>query len=284
MMQDYMEDQSGFTCAHEDYERADAVIVGIPYDGTASHYPGARFGPTAIRQSSWMVETYSPELKSDLLQKNFCDLQDISIYGTQQELFANICTVAHDIAADGKKFIGLGGEHSITFPVIKGIHEAIGELIIISFDAHLDLRDEYLGNPLSHASVMRRCREITPHLYHFGVRSGAAEEWKIADQCNISRKLPTSADIKSIIDSELPLYITIDIDVLDPAYAPGTGSPEPGGVSASELLRSIYKLNYAAEYLVGFDVVEICPPCETGSTTAVLGAKIVRDMLLMTLK
>jgi len=283
MMQDYMEDQSGFTCAHKDYERADAIIVGIPYDGTTSHYPGTRFGPTAIRQSSWRLETYSPDLKKDLLEKNFCDLQNISIYGTQQELFANICSVARNIAADGKKVIGLGGEHSITYPLVKGIHEAIGDLILISFDAHLDLRNEYLGNPLSHASVMRRCLEITPHLYHFGVRSGAAEDWELAEQCNVSQNLPTLADIKLIRDYGLPLYVTIDIDVVDPAYAPGTGSPEPGGVSTHELLQSIYNLECASEYLVGFDVMEICPPCEIGTTTATVGAKIVRDMLLMAL-
>jgi agmatinase len=279
----YVEDHTRFTCAHDDYENSDAVIVGIPFDGTTSHFPGARFGPVAIRQASWSVETFSPEIGRDLLNYDFCDIQDIAIYGTQSELFANIRSVAYEITTAGKFLISLGGEHSVTHPIVQGISDALGELAVINFDAHLDLRDEYLGNHLSHASVMRRCLEVTPHLYHFGARSGAAEEWELADHYHVSRKLPDSEDIKAVMDTELPLYLTIDIDVLDPAFAPGTGSPEPGGVTTAELMDSIHALGDIACNLVGCDIMEVCPPCDHGSLTAIVAARIVRDILLISL-
>ncbi|HDS59515.1 MAG TPA: agmatinase [Thermoplasmatales archaeon] len=283
MIRDYFEDFSRYTCAHDHYGSADAVIVGLPFDGTTSHHPGTRFGPAAIRAASWTVETYSPDLSKDLVDLSLCDLMDMAVYGTQEEFFRNIRTVAGEVAAEGKKVVALGGEHSVTYPLVQGVKEALGDLTVLCFDAHLDLRDEYLGNRLSHACVARRCLEVTPHFYHFGVRSGEAEEWRLAEKLQVSRRLPGREDIEAILAEDRPLYVTVDIDVLDPAFAPGTGAPEPGGVSSRELLQALHLLREAGDRLVAFDVVEVCPPCEHGTLTAALAAKVARELLLMAL-
>lgn len=284
MVKDYFEDFSRYTCAHDHYESADAVIVGLPFDRTTSHHPGTRFGPGAIRAASWTVETYSPHVNRDLMDLSFCDLMDMAVYGTQDEFFRNIRTVAGEVAADGKKLVALGGEHSVTYPLVQGVKEALGDLLVICFDAHLDLRDEYLGNRLSHACVARRCLEVTPHFYHFGVRSGEAEEWHRAEKLQVSRRLPDREDMEGILAEGRPLYVTVDIDVLDPAFAPGTGAPEPGGVSSRELLQALHLLQEAGERVVAFDVTEVCPPCEHGTLTATVAATVVRELLVMALR
>ena len=150
---------------------------------------------------------------------------------------------------------------------------------MLLFDAHGDLSREYLGDKFSHACVMRRCLELTDSIYQFGIRSGEREEWEFAENTNLSRRLLSEEDI-SKIDGK-PVYVTIDIDVLDPAFAPGVGTPEPCGFSTEELLSSLYNLQKIRDSIVGFDIVELSPPYDNGNITAMAAAKIVREMVLM---
>ena len=277
----YFEDFTRFTCAGDDFDDADGIIFGIPYDKTVCYRPGARFGPGAIREASWNIETYSPVLKKDLVDSKLCDLQDISLFGGTEEIFNDIASVSEEIVKQGKKIITLGGEHSVTYPIVRGIKDVIGDVAIIQFDAHCDLRDEYLGDKFSHACVMRRCYEVTRSIYQFGIRSGEREEWEFAKNTNLSMKLMGKDDVDKIAETGKPVYVTIDIDVLDPAFAPGVGTPEPCGFSTEELLSSLYNLREIKDNIVGFDVVELSPVYDAGGITAMAAAKIVREMILM---
>ncbi|WP_456419930.1 agmatinase [Methanocaldococcus infernus] len=267
----------------KDYESSNIAIVSIPYDETSSFKPGSREGGLSIRRVSWGLESYSPELERDLNDINFCDLGDLDLYGSQEEKFKMIKEAVKSILSDGRKVISLGGEHSITYPIVEAYKEFYKDLVVIQFDAHCDLRDEYLGNPLSHACVMRRIYEINKEIMQFGIRSGDKEEWNFAKKHNIylKRRLLSEEDIKHIKELNKPIYLTIDIDVLDPAYAPGTGTPEPCGFSSRELFNSLYMLKEVSDKIVGFDVVEVSPPNDVNDITSITAAKIVRELLLM---
>ena len=275
----YFEDFTRFTCASDGFDDAEGIIFGIPYDKTVCFHPGARFGPEAMRKASWGLETYSPVLKKDLVDCKLCDLQDISLFGDTEAIFNDIAAVSGEIVKHGKKLIAFGGEHSITYPIIRGIKDVIGDIAVLQFDAHCDLRDEYLGDKFSHACVMRRCMELTDSIYQFGIRSGEREEWKFAK--NISMQLMKKEDVDKIAEIGKPVYVTIDIDVLDPAFAPGVGTPEPCGFSTEELLSSLYNLQKIRDSIIGFDVVELSPVYDSGNITAMAAAKIVREMILM---
>lgn len=277
----HFEDRSRFCCTGEDYETADAVLFGIPFDGTASFHPGARSGPSAIRRASWGMEPYSPELERSLLQHDICDLRDLPVYGTQEEIFRNVTQVAEQTADDAMPFVALGGEHSIAFPLVRGTHAAAGDLAVLVFDAHLDLRDEYLGNPLSHACVVRRCLEITPHVHHFGARSGTEEEWAVASRLQLHHELLPDEAIAGLRSSDRPLYLSIDLDVLDPAAAPGVGTPEPGGCSSRQLLQAVHRLRPLRDRIVGCDISEVTPRLDPAGITAAVAAKIARELLLL---
>lgn len=283
MVSNYFEDYTKFTCSSDDFDNADGVVFGIPYDKTICFKPGARLGPKAIREASWGLETYSPLLKKDLLNCNFCDMQDISLFGNTEEIFRNITTVSKKIVKHDKKIIALGGEHSITYPIVKGIKDVLGDLAVLHFDAHCDLRDEYLGDELSHACVMRRCYEITKNIYQFGIRGGDNDEWNFSKNTKLSLELMNKEDVKEMGRLHKPLYVTIDIDVIDPAFAPGVGTPEPCGFSTKELLNSLYGLKELRDDIIGFDVVEFSPVYDVDGITSVAAAKIVREMILMIL-
>ncbi|NPA62907.1 MAG: agmatinase [Methanococci archaeon] len=284
-MKEHFIDLSKFIMADSSYEKADGVMISIPYDGTTSFKPGTREGGSAIRSASWGLETYSPVLDRDLMDVKYCDLKDLDLYGSQKEMFGTIHSIVKKILEDEKKIITFGGEHSISFPIVKAVKDVFGEVAVIQFDAHCDLRDEYLGNKLSHACVMRRIRETTPWTFQFGIRSGDREEWKFARENNLYLKadLMNEDDINYILDLDIPIYITIDIDVLDPAYAPGTGTPEPCGFTSRELFNSLYLLKNAKNKIVGFDIVEVSPIYDIANITAITAAKIARELLLMIL-
>jgi agmatinase len=279
----YFEDFTKFTCADDNFDDADGIIFGVPYDRTVCFRPGAKFGPKAIRESSWGLETYSPVLKKDLQDCNLCDLQDISLFGDEEDIFNGVVAVSENVARHGKKLIALGGEHSITYPIIRGIKGGLGDPVILHFDAHCDLRDEYLGDKFSHACVMRRCSEVTKNIYQFGIRSGEKEEWDFSKNTKLSMELMGREDVKEIKRLHKPVYVTVDIDILDPAFAPGVGTPEPCGFSTEELLNSLYCLREIKDNIVGFDVVEFSPVYDTGGITSVAAAKIVREMILLML-
>ena len=277
----YFEDFSKYICAYSDFEDADFVMFGIPYDATTSYKPGTRFGPDEIRKASWGLETFSPVLKKDLIDVNVCDLYNIIIEGTQMDIIERSYNASKNIMEKGKIPIMMGGEHSITYPVVKAVKDVYNDFVLIQFDAHCDLREEYLGNEYSHASVIRRCFDLTKDIYQFGIRSGDKEEWEFGwENTNISMDLPTKEDIKEIKSLDKPVYITIDIDVLDPAYAPGTGTPEPCGFSTKELINSLYLFKELKDNIIGFDVVEVSPHYDIGNITSIAAAKIIRELML----
>ncbi len=248
-------------------------IIGVPYDGTSCFRPGSRFGPDGIRFFSENLEDYSPILKRSLYDLNFRDIGNVDVPSDPELVFDAVYQAVSGIDVP----VVLGGEHSVTFPVVKALKEKYGKLTVVQFDAHADLRDEYLGTKLSHACVMRRIVDVGCDLVQVGIRSGTREEFKFMEEIG-SRvddlgKLPiTLSGIKD------PLYFTIDIDFFDPAFAPGTGTPEPCGFSPLDFFNAIYNLEPLK--VVGFDVVEVSPPYDPSGITQMLAAKIVRELIL----
>jgi agmatinase len=274
--------QNRFLSADFSYEECEICIVGLPYDGTSSYRPGARFGPNAIRKASWGMETYSPNLGRDLGDLKICDLGDLEIpFGNKEMALAKIKEAIEKIIDDGKYPVLLGGEHLITLPVVEGFRNRFRDLAVVQFDAHTDLRDEYLGETLSHSTVMRRVLEVigTGGLFQFGVRSGSSEEFSYAN--DIGSLYDFSGDgfhraMKSIKDK--PLYISLDLDVLDPSILPGTGNPEPGGIDFNEMIRGLQILGEAR--VIGFDVVELSPNHDPSEVSSIVTSQLVREMIL----
>lgn len=228
-----------------------------------------------------MLETYSPYLRRDLTEVEIADLNNIIVEGDQREILNRIYRATINLMRDGKKVVIIGGDHSITYAPVRAAKEVYGDIVLVHFDAHCDLREEYLGNRYSHASVIRRCYEITEDIYQFGVRSGDREEWEFAwRNTNISSRLPEEEDIERIGSLDKPIYITVDIDVLDPAYAPGTGTPEPCGCSSKEFIEALYLFRDLRDKIVGFDVVEVSPPWDVNDITSITAAKIIRELIL----
>ncbi|MGE5674584.1 MAG: agmatinase [Mycobacterium leprae] len=280
----HIERLSDFMAASDDYEASRAVLFGIGMDFTTSYRPGTRFGPGRIREASYGVEEFSYHSLASLADRTFFDLGDVSVvFGDPGETLNRAEQVARKIVNDGKLPFMMGGEHLVTLPCVKAVHAKYGsDLVLLHFDAHADLREEYLGNPLSHAAVIRRCLDFLPpkNLYQFGIRSGTAEEYEFAtSQCHL---FPHEVlhPLKSALPAigSRPVYITIDIDVMDPAFAPGTGTPEPGGISSREMIDAILAMKDL--HVVGFDVVEVAPGLDQSDRTVVLGAKLIREAIL----
>ncbi|MBA2857441.1 agmatinase [Methanococcus maripaludis] len=277
----YFEDFSKFLTAYDTFNDADFVIFGIPFDATTSYKPGARFGPDEVRNASWGLETFSPILKKDLIDVKICDKYNLLMEGNQSEIITRAYSASKDILKAKKIPVMIGGEHSVTYPVVKAVKSVYDDFAVIHFDAHCDLREEYMGNEQSHASVIRRTYDLTKDIFQFGIRSGDQDEWEFGwENTNISMEMPTKDDIKKIKELEKPVYVTIDIDVLDPAFVPGTGTPEPCGFTPKELINSLYLLEEIKEKIVGFDVVEVSPHYDIGKITSVTAAKIIRELIL----
>jgi len=274
--------QNRFLSADLSYDECEICIVGLPYDGTSSYRPGSRFAPNAIRKASWGMETYSPDLGQDLRDLKICDLGDLEIpFGNKELAFTKISEAIRKIIDDGKYPVLLGGEHLITLPIVEGFRKRFGHLTVIQFDAHTDLRNEYLGDTLCHSTVMKRILEIigAGQLFQFGVRSGSKEEFSHAN--TIGSLYEFSEDglhraLRSIGDS--PLYISLDLDVLDPSILPGTGNPEPGGVDFNEMIFALKILGKAR--VIGFDVVELSPNHDPSEVSSIVTSKLVREMIL----
>lgn len=259
----HIERLSDFMSASDDYAASRAVIFGIGQDFTTSYRPGTRFGPARIREASYGVEEFSYHSLKSLADKQFFDLGDVAvIFGDAEKTLARAEQVARKIVQDDKLPFMLGGEHLVTLPCVRAVHEKYGtDLCLLQFDAHADLREDYLGNPLSHAAVMRRCLDFMSgkNLYQFGIRSGTADEYKLGStECNLYPH-EVLRPLKEVLPrlGRRPVYITIDIDVMDPAFAPGTGTPEPGGIHSREMIEAIMAMKDLN--VVGFDVVEVAP-------------------------
>ena len=284
VMLDHLRKRGSFIGCANQLKEAEIVMVGAPMDFTSSFRGGSRFGPSAICDVSDVLETYSPELDRDLEEIQFYDAGDIGLpVGNSQSSLDMIYATINDIVKAEKTPVVLGGEHLITFPVIQVLSQKYPDLFVLQFDAHADLRDSYDGEKLSHATVMRRIVELIggDRVFQFGIRSGTKEEFQYAKHNTHLIKGNVVEAIESFlrIIGNHPLYITFDIDVLDPAYAPGTGTPEPGGISSKELFSSIYCLQNVN--IVGFDIVEVNPAFDSSQRTQILAAKVLREMVLI---
>lgn len=266
----------------ETREDADIVIFGAPFDGTVSYRPGTRFGPQAIFNELFGIETYSPLLNMDLADYKIYNEGELSLpFGNTQKAMDLIYNKAADILKSGKKPFMLGGEHLVSYGSIKAAAEKYSELYIIHLDAHADLRQAYMGEELSHAAVMRRAWELLGdgRIYQFGIRSSTKAELDFAKEHTITRLF----DLNGIQECALALkgkkvYITIDIDVLDPSLVSGTGTPEAGGITYKELEQAF--TYFKALDIVGADLVELAPHYDHSGTSTAVACKIVREMLL----
>lgn len=272
-----------FLGSKENYAASRMCLWGIPLDVTSSFRPGSRFAPQIIRSVSDVLEEFSPYLKRDLKEVPFCDLGDLDLSpGKIEENLERIEAAAAQILADGKFPLSLGGEHLVTYPLIRAVHQHYPDLAVIHLDAHADLREDYLGERYSHATVMRLvAEEIGPaNLYQLGIRSCTWEELVYGSEKTNLFLDKIQAPLFRLVPElkERPLYITLDIDVVDPAFAPGTGTPEPGGCSPHEIFSTIYLLKGAR--VVGLDLVEVCPAYDHNNITAILAAKIIREAIL----
>jgi agmatinase len=265
----------------QDNENTRLVLFGCPFDGTVTFRPGTRFGPAAIRAVSDVLETYDPVLKMDLEDVSFSDVGDLVLPPGDVHASLDEIHKMSVLACESRKIpAALGGEHLISLPVIQAIYTKYPDLVIVHFDAHMDMRDNYLGVKLSHATVMRRVTEfIRPsHILHVGQRSGVREEFEAAKELGTLRSANvTATEIRDWV-GDRPVYVTVDLDVLDPSVFPGTGTPEPGGVSFNDLQGWLGGL--AGCRWVGWDAVELSPGHDPTQISSIAAAKIVRTMIL----
>ena len=272
-----------FLCCDAAFEEADTVLFGAPFDCTTSYRPGTRFGSAAIRHESYGLESYSPYQDRDLLDALVFDSGDLELpFGSPERALADIEERAALILQAGKRPFLLGGEHLVTLGAVRAAVKRFPDLHIVHFDAHADLRSEYLGVSLSHACVLRRCWELVGdgRIFQFGIRSGDREEFRWgASHVKTSRFSFEGLEetLRSLAGQ--PVYFTVDLDVLDPSVFPGTGTPEPGGVSFDELRRAATLVCRSAN-VVACDVNELSPPYDPSGNSTAAACKIVREMLL----
>jgi agmatinase len=265
----------------QDSGDAELVIFGCPLDGTISFRPGSRFGPPAIRAVSDVLETYDPILDRDLEDVVFTDVGDLLL--PPGDTAASLDAIYRQtvlVCESRQKPAALGGEHLISYPIIKAVFESHPDVCVIQFDAHMDMRDNYLGVELSHATVMRRVSDLIQpsHILHVGQRSGTRNEFESANRLKTLRGPDVSATELKAWVRDRPLYVTVDLDVLDPSIFPGTGTPEPGGVSFNVLQSWLSGL--AGCQWVGWDVVELSPAYDHTQVSSIVAAKVVRTMIL----
>lgn len=265
------------------YEDARIVIYGAPFDSTTSYRPGTRFASRAMRAESYGLETYSPYQELDIADAMIYDAGDIELpIGHTEAALAEIEDAAAEILSGAKLPFMIGGEHLMTLGAVRAAAEKYQDLCIIHFDAHTDLREEYLGIDLSHATVIRRAWDVVGdgRIWQFGIRSGERAEFEWAKTHTYLRKFDFEGLAAAVLEiGDRPVYFTVDLDVLDPAYLPGTGTPEAGGVTFTELLTAVlYVLGRAA--VVGCDMVELAPNLDVSGTSTATALKLLREMLL----
>ncbi len=278
-----VERYSSFMGSNDSYDEADTVIVGVPMDFTVSYRPGSRFASQVVRNVSYVLEEYSVYLDRDLADYKYHDWGDINLpIGNVPASLERIAEVSARLCNDNKFPIFVGGEHLVSYPIISEVYKKHPDLVVIQFDAHADLRVDYLGEPNSHATVMRKVCDLIGgrNLYQFGIRSGTREEFTYAKASTNMYVDQVIAPLRNVIPGigGKPVYLTIDIDVVDPAFAPGTGTVEPGGISARELIEAVHLMRELN--IVGMDIVEIAPAFDQSERTALLGAKIIREAIL----
>lgn len=272
-----------FIGCDSEYQDARIVLFGAPFDGTTSFRPGTRFASSAIRNDSIGLETYSPYLDKDLMESFVFDAGDLDLpFGNTQKALNEISDFVRKVILDDKIPFMIGGEHLVTLGSVSELAKKYPDLHIIHFDAHADLRDEYMGEKLSHATVMRRCWDIVGdnRIFQFGIRSGEREEFYWAEDHVVMNKFNFKG-LEDIVEKlkDKPIYLSIDLDVLDPAFFPGTGTPEAGGVSFLELLEAATKVSKLN--IVALDVNELSPVYDQSGGSTALACKLIRELLLM---
>ena len=273
-----------FQSCDKEYKDSSVVIFSSPMDATCSFRPGTRFAGPAIRQDSIGMEWYSPYFNMDLKDYGTCDIGDLDLpMGDVEKDLKEISRVTSLILKDGKKTMMIGGEHLVTLGTIREYVKKYKDLNIIHFDAHTDLREEFLGRELSHATVLRKCYDLLDGgtIYQFGIRSGDRSEFEWA-KTHIHQHLFDTEGLDEAIEAlkDKPVYITIDLDVLDPSVFPGTGTPEAGGITFKELEAAILKMR-KLNNIVGADMVELSPDYDTSHVSTQVACKVLRELVLL---
>ena len=273
-----------FIGCESSFEEASIVLYGAQFDSTTSFRPGARFGPSAMRHESFGLETYSPYQDKDLIDISVFDSGDLELcFGSSEIALSDIQKRAEEILKAGKFPLLLGGEHLVTLGAVRAAAAKYPDLHIIHFDAHADLRDDYLGAKLSHACVLRRCHEIVGdgHIHQFCIRSGEREEFQFASRHTDFHPFTFEGlgeTVRELKEKQVPVYFTIDLDCMDPSVFPGTGTPEAGGVSFLELLKAIRIVSQTN--VVGADVNELAPMLDVSGVSTATACKVLRELLL----
>lgn len=263
---------------------ADIVLYGAPFDSTTSYRPGARFGSAAMRHESYGLETYSPYQNADLTERSIFDSGDIELcFGNAESALLDIETRAQEIWQSGKLPLMLGGEHLVTLGAVRAAVRRYPDLHIIHFDAHADLRQDYLGAQLSHACVMRRCYELLgdERIHQFCIRSGDKAEFAFAEQHTKMHLFDFNGleqTVEHLIKENKPVYFTLDLDCLDPSVLCGTGTPEAGGVSFMQLLAAMRTVCSAR--VIGADINELAPMLDPSGASTAAACKVLRELLL----
>ena len=273
-----------FIGCDSEYDESGIVLFGAPFDSTTSFRPGARFGSAAIRHESFGIETYSPYQDKDLTDIKVFDCGDLELsFGLPEEALKDIEDQSRKILSDGKLPILIGGEHLVTLGSVKAVFEKHPDLQIIHFDAHCDLRDDYLGAKLSHACVLRRCHELVGDgkIHQFCIRSGDREEFLFAKDHTDMHKFSFDG-LQEVCDelkkNNTPVYFTIDLDCMDPSQFCGTGTPEAGGVSFTQLLDAI--ITVSKTNIVGADRNELAPMLDNSGASTAVACKVLRELIL----
>lgn len=273
-----------FIGCDSEYSESKIVLWGAPFDSTTSFRPGARFGSAAIRHESFGIETYSPYQDKDLTDIKVFDCGDLELcFGSSESALNDIEEQTEKILNDGKLPIMIGGEHLVTYGAVKAVFKKYPDLQIIHFDAHADLRDDYLGVKLSHACVLRRCHGLVGDgkIHQFCIRSGERDEFKFASEHTYMHKFNFDG-LKEVCEelskNNTPVYFTIDLDCLDPSVFCGTGTPEAGGVNFVQLLDAI--LTVSKTNIVGADVNELAPMLDASGASTAVACKVLRELIL----
>jgi agmatinase len=263
-------------------------VFGVPFDATASYRPGSKFGPNALREALLNIEIYSTRLGLDLERESIEDLGNVRHTANVEEMTKAVAAVTRELLQAPCVPAVVGGEHTLTYATTR---ELPAETAIVVFDAHLDLRDEYDGFRLGHATFLRRLVEgrTAKNIVHVAARAASGDEWRFADATGlamVSDAVLRTSDkraqlVQGLLADVTQVYVSLDLDVLDPAYAPGVGNPEPAGFSTHELLELLHSL--AGKQVVGFDVVELCPSYDNGASAAA-AAKIFAELWALALQ
>ncbi|MFC4563981.1 agmatinase [Nocardiopsis mangrovi] len=275
-------------------DRADIAVVGVPFDSGVSYRPGARFGPAAIREASRLLRPYHPALDvSPFAELQVVDAGDIAVNPYSiGDAVETIDAAATELTGTGTRLVTLGGDHTIALPLLRALHRRHGPIAMLHFDAHLDTWDTYFGEPYTHGTPFRRAVEEgildTEAIAHVGTRGPLYGKKDLEDDRRFGFGIVTSADVMRKGVDEItdalrqriggrPLYVSVDIDVLDPAHAPGTGTPEAGGLTSRELLEILRGL--AGCRIVGADVVEVAPAYDHAQITSTAASHVAYDLV-----